>query len=342
MLEVGINFFAATCVVDQTGVNTYDNLTYQARLSDSWTVMMVHVPLHARYAEYSDNSLEKFMESQRNFAIFVKESGSQQKEVKIYLRTPKTNSDKVQIDLKSSNGQNPTVLVNNQPQRYSEKEVAKSFGDYIQVYALPHNEVKIDIDNEFSVIYDGSRVKVRLFNDRFYNEIRGICGNANTMAADDLRAPENCALRNGQELVEAYTIPENASPKNPKHNQYKSGCYPYIYVYANVISHENANVDDFNSLRGRSQGLRSCSKQQTRYMVDGDQVCFTIRPLPQCQSQCSATQMISKSVPVHCVKKTGVSQLWMNQIDKGASPDFGLKKVTKNLNFDVPQSCRQN
>lgn len=324
------------------GVNTYDNLTYEAKLSNSWTVMMVHVPIHARYRDYSNEDLENYMEYHNNYAIFVKESASQKKEVKIYLRTPETDSNKAEIDLKFENGQYPTVLVNGQPQRYSEKEVAKSYDGYIQVYALPHGEVKINIASEFSVIYDGSRVKVRLFNDRYYNELRGICGNANSMAADDLRAPENCALRTAQELVEAYTIPDGASPRSPKHNQYKSGCYPYNYIYGNVISHDNIEAGESNYRNRGGKALRSCSKQQTRYVVDGDEVCFTIRPLPQCQSPCSSTQMISKSVPVHCVKMTTVSQFWMKQIDKGGSPDFGLKKATKNMSFDVPQSCRQS
>lgn len=305
--------------------------------------MMVHVPLHARSSKYSSQELKNYMEYQNNYAILVKESASDKKEVKIYLRTPRTNSDVSEIDLKPNNAQYPTILVNNQPQSYSEKKVAKLYDDYIQVYALPHGEVKIDIEDEFSVIYDGSRVMVRLYNDRYYNEVRGICGNANAMAADDLRAPENCALRTPQELVEAYTISEGASPRDPKHNEYKSGCYPYSYVYANVISLHDELENRESNYRGRSsKPLRSCSKQQTRYLVEGDEVCFTIRPLPQCQSPCSPTQTILKSVPVHCVKMTGVTQFWMKQIDKGGNPDFALKKVTKNMNFDVPQSCRQS
>lgn len=300
---------------------------------------MIHVPLHARDAEFVDKGLKHYMESQSNYVIFVKEVPSQQKEVKIYLRTPQTKNVKVEIDLKPMNGEYPTVLIDNQLMRYSKKEIAKMFDDYIQVYALPHGEVVINIMGEFSVIYDGSRVKVRLDSDRYYNEVRGICGNANAMVADDMRAPEDCILRTSSDLIDAYTLPANTSSTNLKHNQYKSGCYQYNYLYTNVISHDNLESDDLNLSH---KGLRSCSKQQTRYMIDRDQVCFTIKPLPQCQPSCRPTKTISRSVPVHCVKKTNVSQLWMMQIDKGASPDFGLKKATKSMSFNVPQSCRQS
>lgn len=309
--------------------------------------MMVHTPLHARYPGHTHKDLSQYMNSQDNYAIFVKQSGSDQKQVKLYLRTPQTESQKAEIDFKPSSGQYPTVLVDNQPQRYSEKQVAASYDKYIQLYGLPNGEARLDVAGEFSLIYDGSRVKVRLNNDRYYNAVRGLCGNANTMAADDLRAPENCALRTPEELVEAYTVPDDASPNHPKNNHYKKGCYPYRYVYANVIPYiEMEQVPSgsasSNQLYGGPKGQKSCTKQQTRYVVDGDNACFTIRPLPQCQAPCSATQLISKSVPVHCVKKSNVSQLWMTQIDKGASPDFGLKPVTKNLNVDVPQACRQS
>lgn len=309
--------------------------------------MMVHTPLHARYSGHTHKDLSEYMNSQDNYAIFVKQSGGDQKQVKVYLRTPQTESQKAEIDFKPSGGQYPTVLVDNQPQRYSEKQVAASYDKYIQLYGLPNGEARLDVAGEFSLIYDGSRVKVRLNNDRYYNAVRGLCGNANTMAADDLRAPENCALRTPEELIEAYTVPDDASPNNPKNNHYKKGCYAYRYVYANVIPYiemeqQPSGSVSSNQLYGGRKGPKACTKQQTRYVVDGDNVCFTIKPLPKCQASCGATQMISKSVPVHCVTKSNVSQMWMTQIDKGASPDFGLKSVTKSLNFDVPQTCRQS
>lgn len=301
--------------------------------------MMVHVPRHAK--QHVEKDLSTYMDAQNNYAIFVKDDDAGQKHVKLYLRTPETHYRKSEISLKpASNGQYPVVLVDSQPQSYSDKQIASTFNKYLQVYGLPNGEARLDVAGEYTVIYDGNRVKVRLNNDRYYNAIRGVCGNANTVAADDLRAPENCAVRTPEELIQGYTVPDDASPQNPKVNNYKNGCYSYRYVYSYLIS-KNGEQGGFNQMYGGERGQRGCTKQQTRYVVDGENVCFTTRPLPQCQGSCKATSTLSKSVPVHCVKQSNVTQMFMNQIDKGASPDFGLKQPSKNMSFDVPQMCNQ-
>ncbi|GLV41988.1 hypothetical protein CBL_10147 [Carabus blaptoides fortunei] len=83
------------------------------------------------------------------------------------------------------------------------------------------------------------------------------------------------------------------------------------------------------------------NKQQTQYVEEdnGQTLCFTVRPLPVCRSGCQASKKIVKNVEVHCVQKSNVSQLWKNQIEKGASPDFSLKPVTKSIKIKVAQSC---
>lgn len=297
---------------------------------------MVHTQYFARN-QTQEHSLSDYMKAHNNYAILARAVGSQQKEIKVYIRTVESESEMVEIDFKPS-GKGLLVFINGQQQDYSDKFVIQLYKHYIELYGLSDGEVKLDVKGEFSVVYDGSRAKVILNSDRYYSSVRGICGNANFMRADDFRAPKNCILRTPEEFIQAYTLLENRG-------DYKSKCYDYYYVYANVISDRDAGRDGhyyyskyYPLIAGENH--RSCMKQQTQYIVEGDQVCFTIRSLPRCLPGCKSMKTVSKVAPVHCVKKSRISNLWVTQIDKGASPDFGLKVPTKSARFDVPQSCQ--
>lgn len=323
-------------MADNTIMSTFDNRTYPALLNDAWTVLMVHTENFARN-QTQEHSLPEHMKAHNNYAILARAVGSQKKEIKVYLRTYESQSEKVEIDFKSSE-KGLLIFVNGKQQDYSDKYIVQLYNNYIELYGLPDGEVKLDVKGEFSVVYDGIRAKVLLNSDRYYSSVRGICGNANFMKADDFRAPEDCILRTPEEFIRAYTLLE-------KRGNYKSNCYDYYYVYANVVSDRDAGRDGhyyfskyYPLIAGENQ--RGCMKQQTQYVVESDQVCFTTRPLPHCLPGCKSLKMVSKVAPVHCVKKSKISDLWVTQIDKGASPDFGLKAPTKNARFDVPQSCQ--
>lgn len=321
--------YTQSCVVDRTAVATFDNLTYPAKLTTDYTVMMVYTPRQAGHQPYSKQSLPDYIGDYNEYAVLVRQAGQKGKEIKVYLRTYETDHKYVVIDMKPGN----LVYYNGDRLNFTKNEVNYYNGLYVQLYAEPKtNYLVLDIQNEFKILYDSERVKLGLYNQRYFDSVRGICGNANGMEADDYRAPEDCALRYPNEFIDSYTMPEVAAPKQ-KH--YISGCYNYEYLYANVIPDYDRS--------GNGSDLPDdtvCTRYQTRYVLHGDHVCFTIRPLPVCRPSCNPIKTISKQIPAHCVKMTAISHLWTMQIDKGGSPDFGLKAPNGNVRFDVPQACQ--
>ncbi|KAK9729149.1 hypothetical protein QE152_g16097 [Popillia japonica] len=226
--------------------------------------------------------------------------GKQQKEIKITARAPETKAKLVEIDLKPSQSGAPKVLVNQQEQKYDQKQAAHAQDGYIQIYELPNQEVKVEIGDDYYVIYDGERAKITVVDDKF----------------------------------KSYTLNGKQPPSNRK-------CVPEEQRYVSVVSPRDLGQRSrkSKSQNSREKGSSGCTKHQTQYQEDGNQVCFSTHPLPTCKSSCRAKSTTSKSVPVHCIEKNNVAELWMKQIDKGANPDFSLKTVHKNIQYEVPQRC---
>ncbi|GLV41990.1 hypothetical protein CBL_10149 [Carabus blaptoides fortunei] len=320
--------FNPTCVIDQNRVDTFDNKSYPIDLGKTWHVQM-HYRVHnaARQEEDGQDNGDRFnSEDDFDYVVLVRDSGNKQKDVKITINDEKNyyEIDMIPASGSSHSGSQPAgqVLINQQPIKFDDKQSYDVEDDLIQVYALPNGDVKVEINGDFYVIYDGERVKLTATEpEQFRGEIRGLCGTFDGEEYTDFLTPRNCVLRNPYEFAASYAILDGSSQGPAKERQARAkqaACYtPEV------------------------EGSSSCSKQQTQYVEEdnGQTLCFTVRPLPVCRSGCQASKKIVKNVEVHCVQKSNVSQLWKNQIEKGASPDFSLKPVTKSIKIKVAQSC---
>ncbi|GLV41985.1 hypothetical protein CBL_10144 [Carabus blaptoides fortunei] len=320
--------FNPTCVIDQNRVDTFDNKSYPIDLGKTWHVQM-HYRVHnaARQEEDGQDNGDRFnSEDDFDYVVLVRDSGNKQKDVKITVNDEKNyyEIDMIPASGSSHSGSQPAgqVLINQQPIKFDDKQSYDVEDDLIQVYALPNGDVKVEINGDFYVIYDGERVKLTATEpEQFRGEIRGLCGTFDGEEYTDFLTPRNCVLRNPYEFAASYAILDGSSQGPAKERQARAkqaACYtPEV------------------------EGSSSCSKQQTQYVEEdnGQTLCFTVRPLPVCRSGCQASKKIVKNVEVHCVQKSNVSQLWKNQIEKGASPDFSLKPVTKSIKIKVAQSC---
>lgn len=290
------------------------------------------------------------LEQTEQFSVLVRNGQSgqnQQKEVKISLYTYGQYMEIDMLPPEQSQQGHPQVLVNQQKQQISSEQSNDHLNGAIQIYGLPNNEVKVDVANEFFVHYDGQRVRLTVINEnRFRGNVRGLCGTFTNNKNTDFTGPENCIYGNAEQFVRSYKLNNNQQQQQQllqqnQNQQTKGGeCIYKEIIYANVISNRDAGRHSSKPGGHHLPNMKSCTKHQTRYVVQSSgKVCFTIRPMPICKSGCKATSHILKSVGVHCLQKTKTTELWMKQIDKGASPDFGMKQVTTNIKVKVPHSC---
>ncbi|XP_017781017.1 PREDICTED: vitellogenin-like [Nicrophorus vespilloides] len=352
-----LDTYRPICVVDKTAANTFDNKTYPIDLGHAWTVMFQYVPTFARQQQNQPQRYQQQQEEQQTeqYVVLVRDtkSGQAEKEVRMTIRTPETQGQLIDLEIKPSENKdcsksNPCakVQVNGKQYEISDAKSTDIQGGFIKFFALPSGEIKVTVRDSFYIIYDGKRVKLAVVSDKFRGSVRGLCGTFTGEQSDDFLTPKNCILRNPREFAATYAIEEQGHVQQYKSRAQKAECFYKDNVYANVISDFDAgrNHQQYTQKQnylGQRNSDNSCSKQQTSYMLEnnGETICFTTHKIPVCKSSCNANELITKSVKYHCVPKTNISELWRNQINKGASPDFSSKTVTKTVEMKVPASC---
>lgn len=339
--------FPAICVMDKTYMSTFNNKTYPAPLGNYWTLLLHYVPKDARHSEQQLSVQEQLMYEPEQYAVLARQhSGSdQQKEIKITLNSPETEYKVIDITLspasqRGSGSPKGNVKVNDQQVQVNDDQSSDVKDGYIQIYSLPNGEVKVEVKDAFYAIYDGYRVKLTVVNGKFRDSVRGLCGAFNDDPSSDFLTSENCIARDHEQFIKSFEVEGSEGEQQRKQfaGRTQECILKDVPLYANVISEQDAGQGKPSGVSGRPpKGTRF----QTRYVENGEEVCFTIRPVPVCNSKSQQRGSVRKSVPVHCVQNGNVAQLWMNQINRGASPDFSHKKESRTVQIELPQSCSQ-
>nr|CAH7765550.1 unnamed protein product [Callosobruchus chinensis] len=336
-----------SCTVDHTKAYTFQNRSYPIDLQNRWTVMFQYVPKDARHSDQQQSAHDILMYSPENYVVLVRASeGNRNKEVLMTISSPETEYKVTEIKLTPHEGGSELkakVYVDGQEIHVSDKQSHDIHRDHIQIYALPNREVKVEVKGRYYIIYDGQTTRLNPLSDMFRDSVRGLCGQFNDERAEELMTARNCIARDPFKFAKSFEAEGSEgeqmrtlfSQNTPECVQIRTP-----YQYGDVIS-------DFSAWRKRGNmysesrpyPLGQCSSFQTRYIEQDSQICFTTRAMPVCKSGCVAHGSMTKEIPVHCITKSNVAQLWKSQIDKGASPDFSHKKPTKTVSIELPQSC---
>ncbi|EFA11425.1 Vitellogenin-like Protein [Tribolium castaneum] len=328
------------CVVDKTQTSTWDNKTYPSSFSNGWTVLLHYVPRRPSSSQNKpyESVQEQLNELVESYIVYARasEQSHSQKEIQIVLQMPCTNGKVVKIAMKPSS-KGPKVLIDEQEVKYDTEHASDAYDGAIQIYGLPNQEVKLEIRDAFYAIFNGQTLKLTATNSKFRDASRGLCGTFTGEQETDFLGPDNCIIHAPEKFIESYTIGQQLMQRGSKmrRSDNEKQCYFKKVYYANYISNQDAGRVIDAERRGRG----SCSKLQTRYVEENGEICFTIRPLPVCKSRCQQRGTIYKNVQVYCSRSTSSTNLWKNEIQKGASPDFSLQQVSKTIQMEMPKEC---
>ncbi|RZC42857.1 vitellogenin [Asbolus verrucosus] len=302
------------CVIDKTAASTFDNKSYPVNLGNDWTVLLHYVPRRPSNEPQPlpsspvPHQLKQELES-HIVEVRASQQEPSQKELKVVIQTPETQGKLVEINLKPKGSSHlPKLFIDKEEIKYNDQQASNMYDGYIQAYALPNHELKLEISDSYYIIYDGARAKVTVVNSKFRDASRGLCGTFTGEPETDFTSPDWCILKNPQDFVDSYTI----SHKN--HQLHQQECYQKEVVPANYISAQDSGKS--KNVQYSSNNRNYCTKLQTQYVVQGHETCFTLRPLPMCKQGCRQNGSISRNVPVHCVRSTEATQLWKNEINK--------------------------
>lgn len=318
MASANCFIFAATCVIDEAAAQTFSNRSYPLSLGAEWTVMMQYVPQHAR----SDRQASQQLRDQEiNYVVLVREVTQEQKEVKITLNHPKTEEKTVVIDLQYL--QNVVATVDGQAVQFNDNKAADFFNGYLEIYALPNGEVKVEIQDWFSIVFDGQRVKLTASSESLYESVVGICGRFSEKT-EDFSTPQNCVVRSSKLFVQSFEIEGRQQPEKCIRKSRP--------LYTDVITDT-----EVERMKSSNQQTTNEVKLRNRFVEKDGEICFTISPLPECKT--SPKRTMTKRVPVHCVTNSKTAFYLKNQIERGGNPDFSHKQESKTISLEVAQEC---
>nr|WFV29669.1 vitellogenin [Ophraella communa] len=327
------------CAVEKTHISTFSNLTYPADISKQWTLLLQYIIGNSyQNQEPIQNQLKQQLE---HFVILARESSESpnNKDVKVVVSSPQTNFKIVEINITPNQQQNRNqprvvVTVNGQQIPVSDKESYDVNNGYVQIYALPNGEVKVEVDQAFYITCDGKRVKITAVDGKFENRIFGACGQFTEQITEDMWTSEACIARHPEEFIRSLEVEGQAGQKaRASFRENPSKCVEKVSPsYVDVIT-----PNDYRSKQGVYKSNR-CSYYQTKYQEQNGKICFTIHPQLTCSSSCRPGKQIRKNLPVNCVART-MGDTWKDQIDNGSSPDVGKREQQQMMSFSLPESC---
>ncbi|XP_044741123.1 vitellogenin-like isoform X2 [Chrysoperla carnea] len=323
-------------VLEGSSVTTFNNRTYQVALGHCYHIFLQTVKHLQR--EIQDNDLR--------YTILVRDSEQEKyKDVKIlfgyegYSRELKLQPN---YDHQAPySAENPAVVVYLDQNRI---EVPVKDGYYVKdsnnkvyarIYLQPSGYVRIEFPHDLVVYYDSLIVKVTL-HDQYQGQTRGLVGRNNNEPWLDFTCPRNTLLQDQRQFAASWAIVDETC-QGPAVEQQKRALAAHSAqrktMFINVISDKDAH--------NHEKKTECHTKHQTRYTIEnnGKTICFTTRAIPVCQKGCRHSKNSEKTVDVHCLKRTSTVNLYKQQIDKGASPDFSGKPVTKSIKIKIPITC---
>ncbi|KMQ94517.1 vitellogenin precursor [Lasius niger] len=121
--------------------------------------------------------------------------------------------------------------------------------------------------------------------------------------------------------------------KSPKNSSNKNKNIP-------EVEHTNEYDPDQNPNQKPNKKNRTPLQYRTRVDEKHNEICFSIRPLPQCDQNSEPVETKVKTYAFYCTEKNQVSAQLLERIQQGANPDLSQKPVSKTETYTVPVACQ--
>lgn len=106
------------------------------------------------------------------------------------------------------------------------------------------------------------------------------------------------------------------------------------------IEHTNEYDPDQNPNQKPNKKNRTPLQYRTRVYEQHNEICFSIRPLPQCDQNSEPVETKVKTYAFYCTEKNQESKQLLERIQQGANPDLSRKPVSKTETYTVPVACQ--
>jgi hypothetical protein len=210
-------------------------------------------------------------------------------------------------------------------------------------------------------LYDGKNIKVLIKDHPYRGKTCGICGNNDKEKNDEFEGPARCIFEEAKDFVAAYSMagehceqvprPEgqvrcHAVDRRRKDRRDQITHIRQVDIRANptgqtrVVS-EHIAVPHPRSNEARNQREQDrCGKMRTEYVIEGDMVCFTTKPVNSCNAGCRATAEQEQQVEFHCLPKASpFTKQLQQEADRQVLKQLSNKRIDFRRVMRIPVRC---
>lgn len=339
------------CGLDENIITTFDRNVLSNKIGKCWYAML----------QTKINQKDAKNNGPREVSVLVRDnSDSQQVDLMIVVAQPKGQDHVIQLSAGNSR-----IQVNGEEKKVSSDESIDVFDENnaertaLRLYQRVKGEYVIQLEeNLMNIHYDGKRIRIHM-DPKYRGNTYGLCGTFTGEKFDDFVTPKKCIIKNERFFTASWALGnEHCSNevKEIKAQTEKMPCNRIQYYSGNFVnkletrnsgeshgysSSSSSSSEENDRLRNQKNTPVDCNvKQQIQFIENNDQICFTTDVLPACPSHCTAQRKEEKRVPVHCRSvHDSITQLYKQQILKGASPDISSRPVSRTVAFNVPTKC---
>ncbi|KAI1280670.1 Vitellogenin-5 [Halotydeus destructor] len=334
------------CVVMEQAVRTFDNVTFDLPETNCQVLVAM------------DGS------PQETFAVYATELDHASKTKKVTVLTagmeikllPPQQQDLMQIEVDGR----VTELTADKPISFGSANDAlritlrKTKSDAVNPIAVIENP-----DDDLTVIYDGKNVKVLLEGNQYRGKTVGICGNNDDEEEDEFEGPAEAIFEDSEDFVNAYSMAGEHCEAVPQAKGYVRYPRDDERKQANAITHETTKHTRRNPTgqttvitkqttvpvqAGGQQPMQQrkpCESMRTEYVMEGDMVCFTTKPMLVCQAGCHQVAAVEQEVSFHCLPKASpFTKALQAEADKSVLRQLANKRVDFKRPLNVASRCQ--
>jgi hypothetical protein len=344
------------CQIMERAVRTFDNVTFDLPENNCQLLIAKDCSEHERFTIYSTVVDPQAKTKKVHILVAGKE----------ITLLPPMEQDVMQIDI---NGQ-VQELTADKPIIFSESSADNQKKAHIALRKTKSDAVApiavVRVPEEgLEVLYDGKNIKVLIKDHMYRGKTCGVCGDNDKEEENEFVGPAKCIHEDAEDFVAAYSMagehceqvprpkgkvrcPAVDTRRKDRRNQITHSREVKVIVdkAGQVGKHVEERVRvpvhprDPQSRERQRQLENPCQKMRTEYVVEGDMVCFTTKPVNACNQGCHATQEQEMNIEFHCLPKASpfTKQLQL-EADRTILKQLANKRIDFRRVMMVPVRC---
>merc|ERR1719184_354707 len=299
------------CSIGDGVVKTFDNKTYSYELDDCY-----HVLSSDCSKSHSHAILGKVVDGKEEIEIFVEGSKVTMKPSSSW--TESRREYEVTVDGK-------VVRV----EENEKKEVTSRNGKISYRIHRSADDVMILETPINRVTYDGKTVELEHARNSAHQ--CGLCGNLDSIKANDIKTAKSCVAQSLKQAALTYRVQKSCSPLSVEQQK---------IVSQQVACAEKVKKISYTPIVASL--LEKCQVTKHSMIRQAGKLCISQVPIVECGSGCASRSTIARSVPFTCLpsNRERVSKLYAEKVVRGGIlPELRNMEKTFAAQMQVPVSC---